>query len=154
MFLGNDILEVDDGGIYRLKNPTGIPFWESVIGNLNLTEFYAVAWDSSPPGVILGGAQDVGVMEYCHRAGGGGAHCGTQGQSSPHPGVCAKVAWVNTSPYADFSWRLTGVRGGGVARRALTRTRGDDCQITLRSDKHGSQPLPVVCGPGGLDSLL
>src|SRR5206468_4156233 len=41
-----NILEADDGGIYRLINPTSLTgHWESVIGNLALTEFYSVAFD-------------------------------------------------------------------------------------------------------------
>ncbi len=59
-----DILEVDDGGIYRLTNPnlaTPDPRqWTSLNGNLRLTEFVSVAYDSVND-VIIGGAQDNGV---------------------------------------------------------------------------------------------
>jgi hypothetical protein len=59
-----NILEVDDGGIYRLKNPnlaTADPrYWVSAIGNLRLTEFISVAYDPIND-VIMGGAQDNGV---------------------------------------------------------------------------------------------
>src|SRR6185295_12302118 len=41
------LFESDDGGIYRLRNAlTGSPTWESAIGNLSVTEFLTVAYDS------------------------------------------------------------------------------------------------------------
>jgi len=60
--LGGNILEADDGGIYRLVNlnsPSPLE-WQSVNGNLSLTEFYSVAWNSASD-LILGGSQDNGV---------------------------------------------------------------------------------------------
>ncbi|MEW4565876.1 hypothetical protein AB1K70_25390 [Bremerella sp. JC770] len=55
-----DLIEVDDGGIYRRSNPhdnTGD--WTSMIGDLGITEFHAVAWDSVTD-ILVGGAQDTG----------------------------------------------------------------------------------------------
>ena len=66
-FIGNDILEADDGGIYRLV-PHPDPEtprkrrWTSFIGDLSLTEFYSIAWDPSTR-TPLGGTQDVGTVE-------------------------------------------------------------------------------------------
>jgi photosystem II stability/assembly factor-like uncharacterized protein len=60
-----DILEADDGGIYRLVNPNGAPNarrWVSVLGDLRPTEIYSVAYDWNSH-TILGGAQDVGTFE-------------------------------------------------------------------------------------------
>ena len=56
------ILEIDDGGIYRLTNaPNNLTrTWESLLGNLGTNELYSVAWDLTS-GRILGGAQDNGV---------------------------------------------------------------------------------------------
>ncbi|MDX1431795.1 MAG: LEPR-XLL domain-containing protein, partial [Gammaproteobacteria bacterium] len=60
-FVGGNLVEVDDGGIYQLSNPGAVNrTWTSLNGNLTLTEFYSVAWDSVND-VILGGTQDVGV---------------------------------------------------------------------------------------------
>lgn len=56
-----DLIEVDDGGIYRRTTPllnTGN--WFSVIGNLRTTEFHSIAWDSNSKNVA-GGAQDTGT---------------------------------------------------------------------------------------------
>ena len=57
----NDILQGDDGGIYKLDNPGAGQFWSSVNGNLRLTELYSVAWNPVTDR-ILGGAQDNGFV--------------------------------------------------------------------------------------------
>ncbi len=60
--LGN-LLEVDDGGIYRRSAPMANQgVWTSVNGNLQNTEFHSVAWDAVS-NLIIGGAQDVGTPE-------------------------------------------------------------------------------------------
>jgi hypothetical protein len=75
-----DLLEADDGGIYRRTRPqdnTGD--WSSlngtsmrdannrVVGGLRVTEFHNVAWDSTHAaggnGFIIGGAQDTGTPQ-------------------------------------------------------------------------------------------
>jgi photosystem II stability/assembly factor-like uncharacterized protein len=58
-----DLIEVDDGGIYRRTNPqdsTGD--WFSINGNIQTTEFHDIAYDSVSK-IIIGGAQDTGTSE-------------------------------------------------------------------------------------------
>ena len=58
-----NLIEVDDGGIYRRTSPednTGD--WFSINGNLQSTEFHDIAYDSVSK-VIIGGAQDTGTSE-------------------------------------------------------------------------------------------
>ena len=55
-----EIVEVDDGGIYRRTNPRDRGDWYSVIGNLQVTEFHDIAYDNLSD-VILGGTQDNGT---------------------------------------------------------------------------------------------
>ena len=56
-----DLIEVDDGGIYRRTNPRSKDGdWFSMNGNLQVTEFHSAAWDSNTH-TILGGAQDTGA---------------------------------------------------------------------------------------------
>jgi hypothetical protein len=64
VFLGSkDILEADDGGIYRLRNAlSNTRKWEPLNGNLRLTEFLSVALDPVRQ-KILGGTQDNGSPE-------------------------------------------------------------------------------------------
>jgi hypothetical protein len=59
-----NLIEADDGGVYRLRNPKqrNSRRWESMNGNLRITEFYSVAWDSHND-VIFGGTQDNGSVE-------------------------------------------------------------------------------------------
>ena len=63
-----NLLQGDDGGIYKLIHPEGSlnPFdlrrWVSLNGNLRITELLALAYDSRN-NVILAGAQDNGSVE-------------------------------------------------------------------------------------------
>ena len=54
------LVEVDDGGIYRQTNPlTNTGDWFSMNGNIQVTEFHSIAWDSNSH-IAVGGAQDTG----------------------------------------------------------------------------------------------
>ncbi|UCE73894.1 MAG: hypothetical protein JSV56_12880, partial [Methanomassiliicoccales archaeon] len=58
-----DLIEVDDGGIYRRTSPqNNAGDWFSVNGLLQVTEFHDIAYDSNS-NIIIGGAQDVGTSE-------------------------------------------------------------------------------------------
>lgn len=59
-----DILEADDGGIYRLihRNDSQNRLWLPVNGNLGVTEFYSVAYDPNLDR-FTGGTQDVGSVD-------------------------------------------------------------------------------------------
>ncbi|RPI44921.1 MAG: LEPR-XLL domain-containing protein, partial [Betaproteobacteria bacterium] len=58
------VLVGDDGGIYRLTDPSdpALREWHSMIGNLRVTEVYSLAYDSLNR-VFLVGTQDVGTAE-------------------------------------------------------------------------------------------
>ena len=63
------LLEVDDGGIYRRTSPqTNTGDWFSMNGDLQVTEFHSVAWDSNCH-LVVGGAQDTGTPEQESRSG-------------------------------------------------------------------------------------
>src|SRR5262249_7743216 len=56
----SDVGDCGDGGIYRLVTPNSSgKFWESVIGDLGVTELYSVSYDSRF-NIIFAGAQDTG----------------------------------------------------------------------------------------------
>jgi len=61
--IGN-LLECDDGGIYRLSNPSGngTRTWVPLIGNLRCTEMFTIAYDSLNH-VFFSGTQDNGVIK-------------------------------------------------------------------------------------------
>jgi hypothetical protein len=55
-----ELIEVDDGGIYRRTSPTdNTGDWFSLAGDLAVTEFHSIAYDPVS-GVVIGGAQDNG----------------------------------------------------------------------------------------------
>jgi hypothetical protein len=56
-----ELIENDDGGIYRRTNPRSKDGdWFSMNGNLQVTELHSAAWDSNTH-TVLGGAQDTGA---------------------------------------------------------------------------------------------
>jgi hypothetical protein len=62
---GGDLLDGDDGGIYRLQSPAAPGAWSSMNGSLQNTEFYSVAYDALNH-EIIGGSQDTGVSQENH----------------------------------------------------------------------------------------
>jgi hypothetical protein len=57
-----DLIEVDDGGIYRRTSPqNNMGDWFSINGDIQTTEFHDVAYDANSNIIILGGAQDNGT---------------------------------------------------------------------------------------------
>jgi len=57
------LVQGDDGGVYLRTNPqNNTGDWSSLNGNLRVTEFHSVAWDSVSD-IIVGGTQDVGTGE-------------------------------------------------------------------------------------------
>jgi len=64
-----DLIEGDDGGIYRRREPmTNTADWISMIGDLQTTEFHSTAWDANSK-TAIGGAQDTGVPQQQSPAG-------------------------------------------------------------------------------------
>ncbi len=56
-----NIIEGDDGGVYRRTNPrSNTGDWFSINGNLQVTELHDIAYDSNA-NVLIGGAQDTGT---------------------------------------------------------------------------------------------
>lgn len=65
-----NLIETDDGGVYRRPSPrdaTGR--WASVNGNLAVTEYHGVSYDTVS-NRVMGGAQDTGTTEQRTAAGG------------------------------------------------------------------------------------
>lgn len=58
-----NLLEVSDGGIVRRTNPgNNTGDWSSINGNIQVTEFHSIAYDTNF-NIILGGTQDTGTPE-------------------------------------------------------------------------------------------
>ncbi len=61
--VNGDLIEVDDGGIYRRVNPSSTAGdWFSMNGDLASTEYHSIDYDTLSK-IIIGGAQDVGTTE-------------------------------------------------------------------------------------------
>jgi hypothetical protein len=57
------LLESDDGGVYKRTSPqSNAGDWFSMNGDLQATEFHAVAWDANAH-LVIGGAQDTGTPQ-------------------------------------------------------------------------------------------
>ena len=63
-----DLIEVNDGGIYRRTSPqNNTGDWFSINGDIQTTEFHDVAYDSNSNTIILGGSQDNGTSQQITR---------------------------------------------------------------------------------------
>jgi photosystem II stability/assembly factor-like uncharacterized protein len=61
---GGDLINVNDGGIYRRTSPqNNTGDWFSINGDIQTTEFHDVAYDTISNAIILGGTQDTGSPE-------------------------------------------------------------------------------------------
>ncbi len=63
MAVNGVLIEGDDGGVYRRTNPKDDSGdWFSSNGNLQTSEYHAIAWDANA-NVVVAGAQDTGTSE-------------------------------------------------------------------------------------------
>ena len=66
--VNGDLIEVNDGGIYRRTSPqNNTGDWFSMNGNIQTTEFHDVAYDSNSNAILLGGSQDNGTSQQINR---------------------------------------------------------------------------------------
>ncbi len=57
------LLDGDDGGIYRLADPT-VPSWANLNGDLNTIQFQGIGLHPTNPNIVIGGSQDNGTELY------------------------------------------------------------------------------------------
>jgi hypothetical protein len=91
-----NLLQSNDGGVYRLNNPSNPAsrIWVSINGNLRVTEFHSISFDPLSK-VIFGGTQDNGtpVQEVGNKftsddfQGGDGGVVGVDGNQTMHAGT-------------------------------------------------------------------
>src|SRR5262249_19240515 len=94
-----NILQANDGGIYRLVNPDNAStrIWVSVIGNLRVTEFHAIAYDPVS-NIVFGGTQDNGTavqtapgsQTWTWTVGGDGGDVAVDGDQVAHAGTSVR----------------------------------------------------------------
>lgn len=100
---GGDLIEVDDGGVYRRTQPlTNSGDWLSVNGNLQAGEIHSTAWDDGVH-TAIGGLQDAG---------------------SPQQLVRSAARWPSVST-GDGGAVEVGHRGGSSTRYSSFQRLGD-----------------------------
>ncbi|MEZ5441858.1 MAG: hypothetical protein R3F15_10265 [Lysobacterales bacterium] len=123
------LLESDDGGIYRRLTPTGSGNWTSVIGNLSLTEVHDLAHDAVSDIVIIG-TQDNGT--HIQQASGLPRWLFING------GDGGDVAVDDSSLGATASFRFYSSQNFGGPRRR---------QYTAANNSAGTTSLPGIADP-------
>ena len=136
MDTAGNLIETDDGGIYKRNTPlVNTGDWSSLIGNLRTTEFHSIGWDSNSK-IAMGGAQDTG---------------------SPHGSVPANFLWqsVSTADGGDLTINDTGTPGTST-RFSSSQFLGNFRRRTYNTgNTFGTQvfpPLTVVGGGAALTS--
>lgn len=122
------LIEVDDGGIYRRTNPSGLGDWTSLNGNIRVTEFHSIAYDAKS-NIVIGGTQDTGTTE---QASAGGISWRTVNQ-----GDGGKVA-VDSKPAGNSTRYNSSQFLGGFTRRTVNSANVVQTQTGL--------PLNVIGG--------
>jgi photosystem II stability/assembly factor-like uncharacterized protein len=59
-----NLIDGNDGGIWRLNNTLTSPTWQSLNTNLQITQFTGIALDPGNPNLVLGGSQDNGTEKF------------------------------------------------------------------------------------------
>ena len=120
-----NILQGNDGGLYRLVDPkvSATRHWVSVNGNLRVTEFHSVAYDPVS-NIILGGSQDNGNSEQTtpggltwngFQTGGDGGDVAVDSDQARHPGT--SIRYSSYDSFANFNRRI--VDASNVAGTAV-----------------------------------
>jgi len=114
-----NLLEVDDGGIYRRTAPqTNTGLWQSMMGvstssGLRTTEFHSIEWDARSKS-ILGGAQDNGVAAGRAQA--------NQPWNEVAGGDGGQVEIDDRSPGQNSIWYYSSQKLGNFAYREVSPT--------------------------------
>jgi hypothetical protein len=107
----NNMLEGDDGGIYRLVNPdasNATRVWQALDGTMQATEFYSVSYDSLN-GTVFGGTQDNGSplesspnnpTNWLEIEGGDGGLTAVDNNQAAHPGTTIDYTTEGGDPTA------------------------------------------------------
>ena len=123
----DNLLEVDDGGIYRRSDPlTGTGVWTSANGNLQITEFFSIAFDTFTD-VIFGGSQDngtpeqviIGSKQWADVTGGDGGFVAVDNVSNPDE----SVRYVTAQQLLEFERRTDPIGGVVTSDPVLLKYR-------------------------------
>ena len=140
-----DLVETDDGGIYRRTKPLANDGdWFSMNGDLQTTEFHSAAWDPATR-TIVGGAQDTGTPQQLGRSG-----TSWSSVSTGDGGVVAAGA------SGGFSTRYSSYYNLGAFRREVYDAAGvlqSRTSISLVVLSGGAQLVPYFYTPIALNRV-
>lgn len=115
-----NLIETDDGGIYRRPLPrTSNGRWASVNGNLAVTEYHGIAYDTVS-NRLIGGAQDVGTTEQ--RTAAGGIFDSVSTADGGDPAVEDRSSTTASTRYSSFQFLGSFRRRTVNAANAVTAT--------------------------------
>jgi hypothetical protein len=152
VFSNGTLLDTNDGGIYRLVNPNGDSSpappraWAPLVGNMQTTEFYSVAYDSLN-NIIFGGSQDNGTdrqqpntdprfpFHWVETIGGDGATVAVDNDQTAHPGTTIKYTTLNN--LGSFTRWTVDNTGTETSTPVLMRINGSTT---------GAAPLNTLAG--------
>ena len=127
-----DLIEVDDGGIFRRTSPQdNRGDWFAMQGNLQVTEFHDIAYDTNS-NIILGGAQDVGTPQQ-----NGTALTDWAGVQVFDSGVAGRInadggdVAVDTTSMPGFSIRYSSSQNLGFVRQQIFDSQNNFVSQTL-----------------------
>jgi hypothetical protein len=150
-----NLVEVDDGGINRRTNPgdnTGV--WSSINGDIQVTEFHSIAYDTNFD-IIIGGTQDTGAVE---QTGTGSTTWNTVRQADggkvavDDSTVGTSVRYLSNQRLGNFTRRtcnpacanaFPGLAGGVPA---LVTGTGGNAQFYTPIEVNTSNPLRLLIG--------
>lgn len=139
----NNILQGDDGGIYRLLNPaSNNRQWVSMNGDLGVTEIYSVAYDNVNNQVV-GGSQDTGVVAqtngrtWTNLTGGDGNTVAVDNTTMP------PTRYRMSNNFNSFRRNNTNVLLGATANDQAIANATNANPIVITSPNHG-----LVSGAG------
>lgn len=145
-----NLIEVDDGGIYRRTLPrSNQGDWFSINGNLQITELHNIAYDAVS-NILVGGSQDNGSVQQISSNSQIWEQISLDAQeiigivSRSSAGDGGDVAVDDTSN-ANFSYRYTSSQGlGGFRRQVYDRNNQLVREDTLINNIIGNFVTPVI----------
>ena len=138
----NDVIEVDDGGIFRLATPlTGARTWSSINGNLRISEVLSAAYDPVS-NIIFAGEQDDGssAQQLAHL---GGTPNLSFAHSTPDTITRSSGSWITDGFQPGQQIRVSGSAANDGLYTIASRTA---TVITLIADNS----LTAAAAAGGI----
>jgi photosystem II stability/assembly factor-like uncharacterized protein len=125
------LIESDDGGIYRRTLPLGKGDWLSLNGDLQVSEFFSVAWDPVSR-LLLAGAQDTGAPEELA--------AGKAVWKTVRGGDGGFVAADRTDDPNHSVWYMSSEGLDGFSRLTFDGTTGNSEEVPLKSALANARP--------------